>query len=57
MGNEAFGPPRRPEHLLRPGELLDVAGPELRVVAYEELVTGPPRPAAVQRIAAVRPPA
>ena len=54
VGNEVFGPPRRPEHLLRPGELLDAVSGDLRVVAYEDVVLADPRPAAVQRIAAVR---
>jgi SAM-dependent methyltransferase len=55
-GNERFGRPTRPEFLLRPGELLDVVRGELRVVAFEDLVVDQPRPAAVQRIAAVRDP-
>jgi SAM-dependent methyltransferase len=55
-GNERFGHPRSPDFLLAPGELLGVARDGgLRVVAYEELVVDTPRPAAVQRIAAVRP--
>jgi SAM-dependent methyltransferase len=33
-GNEAFGRPRNPDHLLHPGELLELAA-ELTVVAYE----------------------
>ena len=56
LGNERFGRPTRPEFLLRPGELLDVVHGELRVVAFEDLVVDHPRPAAVQRIAAVRNP-
>ncbi len=53
-GNERFGRPRSPEHLLEPGELLEaVRG--LRVLAYEDLVVDEPRPAAVQRICAVAP--
>jgi len=55
-GNERFGRPRRPEFLLRPGELLEAVAGELRVVAYEDLVVDGPRPAARQRIAAVRAP-
>ena len=57
VGSERFGRPTRPEFLLRPGELLDAVHGELRVVAFEDLVTDHPRPAAVQRIAAVRNPA
>jgi SAM-dependent methyltransferase len=57
QGNERFGRPRNPDFLLAPGELLEVAGTAgLRVVAYEDVVVDTPRPAAVQRIAAVRPP-
>ena len=54
--NERLGRPTRPEFLLRPGELLDVVRGRLRVVAFEDLVVDDPRPAAVQRIAAVRDP-
>ena len=53
-GNERFGRPRRADFLLRPGELLEAVDGVLRVVAYEDLVVNDPRPAAVQRIAAVR---
>ena len=44
-----------PDFLLRHGELLDLARGRLRVVAYEDVVVAEPRPAAVQRICAVRP--
>jgi SAM-dependent methyltransferase len=53
-GNERYGRPSNPDFLLRPGELLDVVGGVLRIVAYEDLVVERPRPAAVQRLAAVR---
>ena len=53
-GNERFGHPRSPRFLLEPGELLDAVRGRLRVVAYEDLVVGSPRAAAVQRICAVR---
>jgi SAM-dependent methyltransferase len=53
-GNEQYGHPTNPDFLLRPGELLDAVRGELRVVAYEDVVVETPRPAAVQRIAAVR---
>jgi SAM-dependent methyltransferase len=47
----AIGRPSRPEFLLKPGELLEVAG-SLRVVAYEDgLLDDPVR--AVQRLCAV----
>jgi len=56
-GNERFGHPTNPDFLLEPGELLDAVRGELRVVAYEDVIVAVPRPAAVQRIAAVRQPA
>ena len=55
-GNERFGRPSNPDFLLEPGELLRATTPELRVLAYEDLTLGPPRPSAVQRIAARREP-
>jgi SAM-dependent methyltransferase len=54
-GNERFGHPRNPDFLLRPGELEDVVRGRLRVVAYEHGEVTEPRPAVVQRIAAVTP--
>lgn len=53
-GHERFGRPTNPDWLLRPGELLEVVRGQLRVVAYEDVVVDAPRPAALQRIAAVR---
>ena len=35
MGNEAYNRPRNPDHLLKPGELLDAVAGALQVVAYE----------------------
>lgn len=35
QGNERFGRPRNPDHLLKPGELLN-AFPALSVVAFEQ---------------------
>ena len=52
-GNEGFGRPRRPEHLMNPGELLEAVRGQLRVLAYEDLIVKVPRPAAIQRICAV----
>jgi SAM-dependent methyltransferase len=52
-GNERFGRPRNPDHLLRPGELLETVRGRLRVVAYEETTVERPRPAVIQRICAV----
>ena len=54
QGNERFGKPRNPDHLLRPGELLVALQGHLRVIAYEDLIVETPRPAAVQRICALR---
>lgn len=55
LGNERFGPPRNPDHLLRPGELLEAVAGKLEVAAYE---AGEDRaslgPTMVQRICAVR---
>jgi len=53
-GNERFGHPRRPEFLLRPGELLELARGALHVIAYEHGQVALPRPAVVQRLCAVR---
>jgi SAM-dependent methyltransferase len=55
VGNERFGKPSNPDFLLRPGELLDAVRGRLTVVAYENLEVSEPRPAVVQRIAAVSP--
>ncbi|MDB5804172.1 MAG: h16 [Betaproteobacteria bacterium] len=57
LGNESYGRPANPDFLLAPGELLALArAAQLRVVAYEDGYTEIPKPAMVQRIAAVRPP-
>ena len=53
-GQERFGRPRSPEHLLQPGELLETVRGHLRVVAYEDVRVGSPPSAAVQRICALR---
>lgn len=50
-GNERFGRPRNPDHLLGPGELLDLVRGRLGVVAFESGITG--QPAVVQRLCAV----
>ena len=55
-GNEALGNRvTNPDFLLRHGELLELARGRLRVVAYEDVVVAEPKPAAIQRICAVRP--
>lgn len=54
QGHARFGRPSRPDFLLRPGELLELARRHgLTVVAYEDGVLSDP-PRRVQRIAAVR---
>ena len=53
VGNERFGRPSNPNFLLRPGELLE-AFAALTVVAFEQGIVERPKPAAVQRICAVR---
>ena len=52
LGNERFGRPHNPDFLLRPGELLE-AFAMLTVVAFEQGEVSAPRPAVIQRIAAV----
>jgi hypothetical protein len=56
LGNERFGRPRNPEFLLRPGELLEACS-GLTPVAFEQGEVTDPRPAMVQRIAAINGPA
>jgi SAM-dependent methyltransferase len=53
IGNEAYGRPANPEFLLRPRELLELAGADLHVVAYENGYVEQPKPALVQRICAI----
>ena len=53
IGNERFGKPSNPDFLLRPGELLEAVRGRLTVLAYENLEVTDPRPAVIQRIAAV----
>jgi SAM-dependent methyltransferase len=53
-GNERFGKPSNPQFLLRPGELLGAFGAALGVVAFEQGVVARPKPAAIQRLCAVR---
>jgi SAM-dependent methyltransferase len=56
IGNERFGKPSNPDFLLKPGELLDFAEAEGLVVrAYHCGEVAEPRPAVLQRVAAVRP--
>jgi SAM-dependent methyltransferase len=53
-GNERFGKPSNPAFLLASGELLEAVRGRLRVLAFEDVVVGEPKPAAIQRIAARR---
>ncbi len=56
-GNARYGRPARPDFLLRPGELAEHAHRAgLHLLAYEDGFVASPRPARVQRAAAVRPP-
>jgi SAM-dependent methyltransferase len=52
-GNEKYGKPSNPDFLLRPGELLE-AFRSLTVVAFEQGIVERPKPAAVQRLCALR---
>ncbi|MGG1943208.1 class I SAM-dependent methyltransferase [Trinickia sp. NRRL B-1857] len=54
-GNETVGKPSNPAFLLAPGELLEAAYGQLRVVAYEDGYVAVPRPAFVQRMCAALP--
>jgi SAM-dependent methyltransferase len=56
-GNERFGKPSHPDFLLQPGELLEAMRGRLVVAAYEHGEVSAPRPAVIQRIAAVAEPA
>ena len=53
-GNERFGKPSRPEHLLKDGELLELVRDKFSVIAYEARLISEPAMAMVQRIAARR---
>jgi SAM-dependent methyltransferase len=53
LGNERFGKPSNPAHLLCPGELWD-AFASLHVIAFEQGRVVRPKPAMVQRLCAVR---
>jgi SAM-dependent methyltransferase len=53
-GNEAYGRPANPDHLLVRGELLEMAAGRLEVVAFEQgIVAEAGRTAVVQRLAGV----
>ena len=50
VGNAAFGRPSNPNFLLRPRELLEVFGSDMRVLGFEDGFVTQPKPAMVQRI-------
>lgn len=54
QGNERFGRPSHPDFLLRSGELLAAFLGALAIVAFEQGEVAVPRPAMVQRLAAVK---
>lgn len=54
LGNEVYSRPRNPNHLLRPGELIEAFGGTLQVVAFECGLRCDPKPRVIQRIAAVK---
>ena len=53
-GNQLLGRPRKPDHLLKSGELLEQVQGHLEVNAYEELCVFQNRRAVVQRICAIK---
>ncbi|HWK47130.1 MAG TPA: class I SAM-dependent methyltransferase [Stellaceae bacterium] len=53
-GNEQYGRPSHPDYLLQPNELLDAFTGLLTIVGFEHGIVFTPRPAAIQRLAAVR---
>lgn len=55
LGNEAYGKPSRPDFLLRPGELRELAKcAGLREIAFAEGYVDTPKPAMRQAICALR---
>ncbi len=55
-GNARFGRPANADFLLAPDELLELVRGRLHVVAFEQGIVAEPRPAALQRLAAVNGP-
>lgn len=53
-GNEQYGKPSNPEYLLQPGELLQVFGDRLEVIAFEQGLVHEPGPKVLQRLCARR---
>ena len=56
LGHGRKGRSSRPEFLLAPGELFDLLGGALSIVAFEQGLVGETRQAVVQRICALRKP-
>lgn len=54
LGNERMGKPANPDFLLRPDELLTAFLGRLGIIAFEQGTVNAPRPAVIQRIAAVK---
>ena len=54
-GNEKFGRPRNPDHLLERGELISGILDGLEILAYEDITISTPHPACVQRVCAQNP--
>jgi SAM-dependent methyltransferase len=54
IGHEAYGPPSRPEFLLKPGELIDIFKDQLQIIAYEHGYMNLPKPSIRQRICAIK---
>lgn len=54
LGQERYGRPRNPAHLLLPGELLELARGGLRVTAYEDVTDAAPL-RRMQRLCAIKP--
>ena len=54
LGNAQYGRPTRADFLLQPEELLQVVRGHLEVRAFENVYVDSPKPAMVQRIAAIR---
>ena len=54
VGQERFGRPTNPDFLLRPGELIAAVIDRLTIIAFEQGRVTVPRPALIQRIAAVK---
>jgi SAM-dependent methyltransferase len=53
-GNEAYGKPDNPDFLLEPNELVSRVLNACMIVAFEDTVVASPKPAVVQRIAAIK---